>query len=226
MLSMTIKLNRSPLYEKAYEAVLGMILGGRLQPGQRVTENWLAELLGVSSTPVREAMRKLEHDGLLESEGNTFRVVVLSAEDIEHLYACREALEALAIEAAVERLDEADLEELEAILEAAERAAEREDFLELVQIHTRFHNTFIRATGNRWLESTLNFVRRPLLLYRIQVYLEKLELQRILDDHRALFQAVKQRDSKAALDLLCRHMRSDCEGMCREVAHRQRDEVK
>lgn len=222
---MTTKLNRSPLYERAYEAIRGMILGGRLQPGQRVTENCLAELLGVSSTPVREAMRKLEHDGLLESEGNTFRVVVLSGEDIEHLYACREALEALAIEVAVEGLDEADLEELEAILEAAERAAEREDFLELVQIHTRFHNTIIRAAGNRWLESTLNFVRRPLLLYRVQVYLDKLELRRVLDDHRAIWQALKERDRNVALDTVNRHMRADCECMCREVTHREHEEV-
>lgn len=217
MLSMTTKLNRSPLYERAYEAIRGMILGGRLQPGQRVTENCLAELLGVSSTPVREAMRKLEHEVLLESNGYAFQIAKLSPDDIEHLYVCREALETLAVDAAVDRLDETDLEELEALLAAAESAAQREDFLELIRVNTEFHNGFIDATGNRWLKSTLGFVRRPLWLSRIQIYLNPTELQSVLNEHRVILQALKQRDCKAAIDALCKHLRADCERMCQGI---------
>lgn len=208
---MTEKLHRDPLYEQAYAALLGMILNGTLQLGQFVTEKHLAELLGVSSTPVREAMRRLEQDGLLERKGNTAQIAQLTRDDIEQLYICREALEVLAIESAVNRLDDVALEELEAILSAAERAALEEDCVEVLQLNTEFHRYIVGAAGNRWLTSLAAIVMRPLFAARMRIVFDQAELRRVLSDHRSLFEALKNHDRKAAADTLVRHVRVDCE---------------
>lgn len=217
---MTIKLSREPLYEQAYEAVLRMILDGTLQPGERLTETSLAKLLGVSPTPVREAMRKLEHDGLLQSNGAGLQVVELSPKDVEQLYVCREALEVVAIKSAVDNLDEADLVELDTILTEAQRVANQGDFLELVRVNTAFHDKLIAASGNPWLMSAMGFVRRPLLFARIQITLNQDESQRILSDHRAILQALQRHDATAAVEAMRRHLHIDCEHMCQRLAQR------
>jgi len=206
----TLKLSRKPLYEQAYEAILQMILNGQVQPGERVTETSLARLLGISPTPVREAMRKLEHDGLLQSSGTSVHVIQLSVEDIEQLYLCREVLEVLAIERVVEHLSNADLQALDVLLTAAEVAGDEADVLELVHINTAFHDRLLEATKNPWLVSAIRFVRRPLLLARIQITFDPGEAHRILRDHRAIVRALKQGDAEAATEMMRAHMRADC----------------
>ncbi|HBY97353.1 MAG TPA: hypothetical protein DEP84_26000 [Chloroflexi bacterium] len=214
---MPVKLSREPLYEQAYEAILRMILDGTLVPGTRVTEATLARTLGVSPTPVREAMRKLEHDGLLESNGTGVQIIELRPDDIKQLYVCREALEVVAIERAVEKLGDEDLADLDELLTFAEEAAREGDFLKLVQINTAFHDRLIAAAANPWLMSTIGFVRRPLLLARIQITVDQREVRRILSDHRAILECLKQRDARSVVDAMRRHMRADCSYMCKEL---------
>lgn len=209
-----VKLSRAPLYEQAYEAILRMILDGELEPGQRVTEGALAESLGVSPTPVREAMRKLEHDGLLESKGSTMRVLALTSQDIEQLYVAREALEVTAIKAAITQLDTSDFEALHMLLTRAEAAATQRDFLVLVRANTAFHDRLLEASGNPWLKSAIGFVRRPLLFARIQITLDEDELNRLLHDHREILKTLEAGDPEQAVTVMRRHMRADCDYMC------------
>lgn len=209
----SVKLAREPLYERAYKTVLQMILNGTLKSGQRVTETFLAEVLGVSPTPVREAMRKLEHEGLLESSGNTVRVTELTSRDIEQLYVCRQALEIMGLGFAIGKLGKEDLHRLNRILTEAERAAKRRDFLQLLRKNTAFHDSLIKATENRWLMSVVGFVRRPLLLARIQITFNQDEVKRILNDHRTILEWVEKRDAEKAIRSMREHMLADCKYM-------------
>lgn len=214
---MSIKLSRAPLYEQAYDAILRMMLDGELNSGQRVTESSLAASLGVSPTPVREAMRKLEHDGLLQSSGNAVRIIELQPDDIEHLYVCREALEVVALESAIDELTDADFEHLTTLLDAATDAAQRQNSLELVRINTEFHDYLIEAAGNPWLLAAIGFVRRPLLLARIHITHDEGEVDRILNDHQAIVDTLQQGDITSATAHIRQHMRADCKYMCRAL---------
>lgn len=213
-----MKLSRAPLYEQAYEAILRMMLDGTLLPGERLTETSLAKLLGVSPTPIREALRKLEHDGLLQSNGAGLQVIELRPKDIEQLYVCREALEVVGIRSAVDNLNPAQLAELDTLLTEAQGAANQGTFLELVRINTAFHDKLIAASGNPWLMSAIGFVRRPLLFARIQLTLNQAEAQRILNDHREILQTLIQRDPAAAVEAMRRHLHVDREHMCQRLA--------
>jgi len=213
----SFKLAREPLYERAYKAVLQMILDGTLKAGQRVTEAFLAEMLAVSPTPVREAMRKLEHEGLLQSSGNTVRITKLSRQDVEQLYSCRQALEVIGLRLAIKQLTKQELDRLERILNEAERAAARNDFVQLVRKNTEFHDTLIQASKNDWLMSVVGFVTRPLGLVRIQITLNQKEVTRILGDHRAILKWIEKRDVRRAMLALRKHMQADCKYMIREL---------
>ena len=213
----SFKLTREPLYERAYKAVLQMILDGNLKAGQRITEAFLAELLTVSPTPVREAMRKLEHEGLLQSSGNTVRITKLSERDVEQLYSCRLALEMIGLPLAIENLDKQELHKLDQILKEAERAAAKNDFVLLARKNTEFHDSILEASQNGWLRSVVGFVTRPLGIVRIQITLNQSEVTRILEDHRTILQCIEKRDVRRATLVLRKHMLADCKYMIREL---------
>jgi DNA-binding GntR family transcriptional regulator len=213
----SFKLTREPLYERAYKAVLQMILGGTLKAGQRVTEVYLAELLTVSPTPVREAMRKLEHEGLLQSSGNTVRITKLSQRDVEQLYSCRMALEVLGLRLAIKNLTKEDLQRLDRILNEAEHAAAKNDFVHVVRKNTAFHEGLIEASQNNWLMSVVGFVRRPLGLVRMQITFNQREVTRILRDHRTILKWIEKRDVRRATLAMRKHMLADCKYMIREL---------
>ncbi len=213
----SFKLTREPLYERAYKTVLQMILDGNLKAGQRVTEAFLAELLTVSPTPVREAMRKLEHEGLLQSSGNAVRITKLSERDVEQLYSCRLALEMIGLPLAIENLDSQELHKLDLILKEAERAAAKGDFVLLVRKNTEFHDSLIEASQNGWLRSVVGFVTRPLGLVRMQITVNQREVTRILGDHRTILKWIEKRDVRRATLALRKHMLADCKHMLREL---------
>ena len=212
-----LKLTKVPLYQQAYEALTEMIFRGQFRQGDRVTEKSLSEILGVSGTPIREAMRKLEHDGLLESVGNEVRITSLTLEDITQLYVCRKALETIAVEAAVDALTASDLDDLKQILEGAERAGKESNIPDLVSHNTRFHDRILQAAGNRWLMSAVALLRKPLLLARAQITLDKDEFPRVINDHWEIYRALERRDKAAAVEALTQHMTTDCERMQRSV---------
>jgi DNA-binding GntR family transcriptional regulator len=140
----------------AYEALRGAILSGRLEPGSHTTQVAIARELGLSRTPLREAIRMVEHDGLLELEPNQrVRIAPLSVDDVEELYAMRIALETLAICKTVQRFSSDDLVELAALCEAAaDEAAAHIDGsrirIEHAQAaHDEFHGRFIAGAGAR-----------------------------------------------------------------------------
>jgi len=214
----SFKLTSEPLYERAYKAVLQMILAGTLKAGQKVTEAFLAELLAVSPTPVREAMRKLEHDGLLEPVGrNTVRITKLSQQDVEDLYSCRQALEVMGLRLAIGKLDKKALQGLDRLLHEAEQAAERNDAVELLRKNTQFHDQLIEASENSWLMSLVGFVRRPLGLARIQITFNQTEVKRILADHRTILKWIEKRDVRKAILAMRKHMLADCKYMIQEL---------
>jgi DNA-binding GntR family transcriptional regulator len=208
------KLDRAPLYKRAYESLRRMISENELAPGQRVTAEELATRLGVSPTPVREAMRMLEQDGLLQTYANEIRVVSLTADDIRKIYFCRSALEVLALRAGIENMTEGDQQELLSHVIASEAAAGRNEPLEFIRHTAAFHNCLTKASGNEWLSLTIAFIRMPLILAHMRKLIDPAGFQRIIQDHRRILGAVLERDVPRATQALEDHMVGDVEWIC------------
>ena len=179
------------LVELAVDRLRRDILSGRSDPGERLVEEQLTRRLGISRAPLREAMRLLAQQGLVEHiPRRGARVATLSDEDVRELYEVRDVLERHAVAAMPKR---PDLTGLRAALEVMRKATEADDRLELANAHRRFHTEVVRLGGNKQLAGLYESV-----LVRIQLYMavnmrREAETARAQDGvlrHERLFSAV------------------------------------
>ena len=134
--------NNISVREKTYDTLKSNILSGRFVQGERLTEEHLAEELGVSRTPVREALHKLEQDGLIEPlESRGFCIPMDSREEIEDLFELRAVLEGYTLKIICERITDEQIVKLEEIIEKASDALRRKRIDEVFQWNTLFHDT-------------------------------------------------------------------------------------
>ncbi|GAA3935389.1 GntR family transcriptional regulator [Actinomadura viridis] len=196
--------------DTAYEAVRQMILSGRAEAGSRLGEAELAETLGLSRTPVREALQRLGADGLVEVLPHRgARVVSWTREDLDEIFELRSLLEPhAAARAARIGQDEAVLEDLRGQCDAMERAAADGDLARLARLNSRFHAAVIDASGNRRLPAMLTSVMHaPLILGTFRRY-DAEELARSMNHHRELVAALTARDPAWAEAVMRAHVRA------------------
>jgi DNA-binding GntR family transcriptional regulator len=194
------------LVELAVDRLRRDILSGRTDPGERLVEEQLTKRLGISRAPLREAMRLLAQQGLVEHiPRRGVRVATLSDDDMRELYEVRDVLERHAVAAIPV---DADLTALRAALEVMRVATHTGDRLELANAHRRFHVEVVRLGGNRQLAGMYESI-----LVRIQLYMavnmrREAEVARAEDGvlrHERLFAAVESRDGVAILAALSGH---------------------
>ncbi|GIF18850.1 DNA-binding GntR family transcriptional regulator [Actinoplanes tereljensis] len=194
------------LVELAVDRLRRDILSGRSDPGERLVEEQLTRRLGISRAPLREAMRLLAQQGLVEHiPRRGARVATLSDEDVAELYEVRDVLERHAVAAMPAQ---PDLTGLRAALAVMRKATEADDRLELANAHRRFHTEVVRLGGNRQLADLYGSV-----LVRIQLYMavnmrREAETARAEDGvvrHERLFAAVERGDSAGILKALGEH---------------------
>ncbi|MFD9893016.1 GntR family transcriptional regulator [Amycolatopsis sp. NPDC059027] len=180
------------------------ILTGRLRPGDRLVERELAEDLGVSRVPVREAIRSLEAEGFLAVQSPR-RVVVrqLARVDVEELFDVREALEGLAAGLAAERATPADLKRLERALEAAAKATVRGDGTRIAALNVRFHDEIVAIAGNTLLSTVLQPLEGRLRWLTSQ----NEHWADLLGEHRRLYEAIASGDAERARTTAAEHVR-------------------
>ena len=194
------------LVELAVDRLRRDILSGRTDPGERLVEEQLTRRLGISRAPLREAMRLLAQQGLVEhTPRRGVRVATLSDDDVRELYEVRDVLERHAIAAMPARPEPAALR---AALDVMRKATEADDRLELANAHRRFHVEVVRLSGNRQLAVLYESV-----LVRIQLYMavnmrREAEAARAEDGvhrHERLFAAVERGDRDGILAALSAH---------------------
>ncbi|WP_153029195.1 GntR family transcriptional regulator [Amycolatopsis sp. YIM 10] len=182
------------------------ILNGRLKPGDRLVERDLAEDLGVSRVPVREAIRSLEADGFVVVQSPR-RVVVrqLSKVDVEELFDVREALESMAAARAAERADKAGLRELKRLLEQAGRATAANKSARIAELNSRFHEEIITLAGN----SLLSTVMQPLADRLHWLTSQNEHWSDLFAEHRELYEAIASGDPERARTCALEHVRTN-----------------
>jgi DNA-binding GntR family transcriptional regulator len=143
---------RTTYADKVISTLRTAILRGTLPPGRRLFEPALARELGVSRTPVREALRALEQEGLLQrAPGRGIVVVEINAEDVEEIYTMKAVLEGMAVRLACQRARERDFERLHRFVDEMEALAEREEIGPYAAVSREFHAALIRAARSRRL---------------------------------------------------------------------------
>ena len=163
----TKSVERNTLADQVYSFLKKGIISGDLQPGERLKELEIAQSLGASRTPVREALSRLEQEGLVQpfpSGGLT--VVKLSANDVKEIYGLLRVLESYGIRLAAERITPKQLERLEALCDRAEQLG-TEDIDRLIELNGRFHELLIEVTAHRRLRELVGQLRTALQPYRI-----------------------------------------------------------
>lgn len=191
--------------EAAYAHLRGAILMGALSPGARISEPGLAQELGVSRTPVREALQRLAQEGLVELlPGKGARVRVLSAEEVREVYDVRALLEGEAAALAAQNATEAELNRLERLLQALD-ALPKEAYAKQMQVDFDFHTALIEAAHNKTLARIYADLRSSLTLIRsFQQTLSQHPKTRA--QHRAIVSALKARNPAKAAEAVRAHV--------------------
>jgi DNA-binding GntR family transcriptional regulator len=199
-----VSLTRTVLREQIRELLLERILGGELEAGDRIVELQIAQELGTSQAPVREALRELQSLGFVEHEPyRGTRVRRITAEELAEIYPVRAALEELAAQEAAGRLD-GKVEDLEREFGAMREAAGRDDLQDLAAHDATFHRLIVEAAGNRVLLDTWRALR---VEARVVVTALKtdIDLHELAELHRPLLEALREGASEKAGEALRQH---------------------
>ncbi|SKC58543.1 GntR family transcriptional regulator [Maledivibacter halophilus] len=199
--------NYKPLREIVFEHLRKCILSGELEPGERLMELQLAESLGVSRTPVREAIRKLELEGLVEMVARKGAYVAdVSIKDILDILEVRMFLEGLAAYLAAERMTDKEIDKLKEILKKFEDELDIMEKEDIIQLDIKFHDMIVKGSQNNKLMHIVQGLQEQFQRFRIIYFNEYNEYEDIKKYHRAIFDAIRERDSKKAQEYAQTHV--------------------
>lgn len=198
-----------PLGEIVYEALRDAIVNQAMKPGERLMETELAEEMGVSRTPVREAIRKLELEGyvvMIPRKGAY--VSGLSIKDINEVFEIRGALEALAAGLAAQRATQDEIEEMQRNVYMEAAHWETNDLMLAIESDTKFHEQIYSASRNTRLLNMIKDLREQVQRFRTTTLAVPGRLKFALDEHRRVVEAIADRDVAAAQQAASEHIES------------------
>lgn len=197
------------LREKVFAQLEEDIISGKYTAGQKLTENMLSQNLNVSRTPVREAIRQLELEGLVESIPNKAIIVTgVTKEDIQDIYEIRISIEGLAARRAAQNISEEELEHLKEITDLQEFYTMKQDMKQLVKIDGDFHENIFKASGSKTLKNVLSTFHHNLKKARSDSFGRPIRAEAVLKEHRDIYSALKNRDSIKAEHFMIIHVKN------------------
>ncbi len=195
----------------AYTRVRELVLSGELEPGSVINQAVLAREIGISTTPLREALRRLMQQGLVELDAHRdARVTQLNAEEARDLLEVRRSLDPMAASLAAERRTRQDLAEMRAGLDGLDALPSNPTVTQLIA-HRRFHTAVYRASHNALLIEMLDGLWDTADRYRrhgLEVERSPEERAMKADEHRLLFQAIVEGDTDIAADVMRAHIQT------------------
>jgi len=201
-----------PLHQQVYHLLRQQILRGEYAPGENLPESRTAAMLQVSRTPVREALRQLEREGLLVIHGSERAVTNPTREEFLELYTCRTALERIVAERAARFADHSDVEVMAAAVEDARAASAAGDHAGVISANTRFHDRMVESARMTTLRQLMDTIRGPILVARHHVLSDSTASENaICDEHSTLLAAIRQGEDRLVQDLMELHMNKDVE---------------
>ena len=196
-----------PLRDVVFNTLRQAILRGELKPGERLMEIQLANKLGVSRTPIREAIRKLELEGLvLMIPRRGAEVAEITEKSLRDVLEVRGALEELAVKLACQKITDEQITELRVADKEFEQALNSGDVTVYAEADVKFHDVIYHATDNQRLIQLLFNLREQMYRYRVE-YLKREEAHgTLLVEHKKIIETIANRDMDAAVDAVCQHI--------------------
>ena len=187
--------NRSFMREEVYKTLLTWILEGELRPGEKLLDKELAESMGVSRTPVLEAMRRLEDKGLVESSANRWtRVSEVSISEPEKIYPIIWTLEELALAEAIEHLTDNDFKAMQRANTKLEKALGLENPVEASLADIQFHDVFINQANNQHLISIHRDLKNSYRRFEVTYFEANASAKHSVDEHSSIIESLRNRD--------------------------------
>lgn len=209
-----------PLRDVVFNTLRQAILRGELKPGERLMEIQLANKLGVSRTPIREAIRKLELEGLvLMIPRRGAEVAEITEKSLRDVLEVRGSLEELAVDLACDRISEEEIAQLKEAAKEFEIALKGGDVTEFAEADVKFHDIIYFATDNQRLVQLLYNLREQMYRYRVE-YLKRKEVHHILlEEHQEIIRSIEMRDKENAK----RNIRTHIDNQVKTVSHTIRE---
>jgi len=207
-----------PLRDVVFNTLRQEILTGKLKPGERLMEIHLANKLGVSRTPIREAIRKLELEGLvIMIPRRGAEVAQISWKSLKDVLEVRRALDVLAIELACERMTPDELETLYHACECFEKATKTKDPRKIAEADVAFHDIIVVSTGNKRLIQLVNNLSEQMYRYRFEYIKDSTQHQMLVQEHKEMYQHISNSDKNAAASVVRKHIDNQEEAIIREL---------
>lgn len=207
-----------PLRDVVFNTLRQAILTGELKPGERLMEIHLADRLGVSRTPVREAIHKLELEGLvtmIPRRGAT--VAQITEKSMSDVLEVRRAMDALCAELACERISEEELAQLEVACGEFEKATKTRDVKVIAQVDVRLHDIILQATGNSRLVQLVNNLSEQMYRYRFEYIKDFSQHETLVEEHRMIYESLRDRDKERASEAAKVHIDNQKKAIIQQI---------
>lgn len=196
-----------PLRDVVFKTLRQGILTGELKPGERLMEIHLANKLGVSRTPIREAIRKLELEGLVTMiPRRGAEVAQITEKSMKDVLEVRKVLDDLSVELACERITEEEKELLKSACVDFEEAVKTGDFAKIAKTDVAFHDIIVTATRNIRLSQMVNNLAEQMYRYRFEYIKDSSQHARLVQEHEEIYQGIIVGDKKRALEAIEAHI--------------------
>lgn len=196
-----------PLRDVVFNTLRRAILTGELKPGERLMEIHLANRLGVSRTPIREAIRKLELEGLVTMiPRRGAEVAQITEKSLQDVLEVRRALDALSVELACDRISEEALTALGNACEAFATATQTKDTKKMAEADVALHNIIVQAADNNRLVSLVNNLSEQMYRYRFEYLKDASAHGQLIEEHRIIYESIRKKDKKTAAETAKLHI--------------------
>ena len=207
-----------PLRDVVFNALRRAILKGDLKPGERLMEIALAEKLGVSRTPIREAIRKLELEGLVVmTPRKGAKVASITERDLNDVLEVRKGMEELAIKLACQRITTDQMDQLERVEKKFLNLIESGKLTELAEVDVEFHDIIYNATNNKRLVQMLSNLREQMYRYRMEYLKDSAVRKKLAEEHGEICKALRKRDMEGALRCIYVHVDNQQKAIIRSL---------
>jgi len=203
-----------PLRDVVFNTLREAILKGDLKPGERLMEVKLANKLGVSRTPIREAIRKLELEGLVKMiPRRGAEVAEITEKSLLDVMEVRDSLEELSVILACDRMSGEEMDELKEAAHEFELVSGTNDVKKIAQADVHFHDIIYDSTDNSKLVQLLNNLREQMYRYRVE-YLKNQEVYpKLIEEHHQIISYLEKRDKEGAKHIMSAHIRNQVEAV-------------
>ncbi|MGI5872679.1 MAG: GntR family transcriptional regulator [Bacillota bacterium] len=207
LVNMMAEYQDMPLRDVVFHTLRKAILRGDLKPDERLMEIKLAERMGVSRTPIREAIRLLQMEGLVVNiPRKGAHVAKITEKDLRDVLEVRGGLENMAVQLASRRITEKQYEELVEAARKFEEAVEKESLIPIAEADEQFHALIYEATDNRRLVQMLNNIRDQMYRYRVEYLKDEDSRKLLVEEHRHLCEVLKEKKGDEAAEIMKLHI--------------------